>query len=192
MIKIPETHGIALRKREFKKHSALYHIGLIPNVCLTLAGNRYIMALIECRECGKEVSDQAGACPYCGIKTPSKKKHKRNLVITAVATLFAASVLIGGIIWGYRNLSHATVPPAETGAADKPYQAPMHKPASSAIKQDIPVKEQVVQKDYKEKIREMLDSGQTVREISKKTGMRIDEIRKIKKEKNQDQNTPPN
>ena len=24
------------------------------------------MALIICRECGKEISDQAASCPYCG------------------------------------------------------------------------------------------------------------------------------
>ena len=50
------------------------------------------------------------------------------------------------------------------------------------IQKDIPVKQQIIQKDYKEKIREMLDSGQSVREISKKTGIRMDEVRKIKKE----------
>lgn len=24
------------------------------------------MALIKCPECGKEISDKAGACPHCG------------------------------------------------------------------------------------------------------------------------------
>lgn len=31
------------------------------------------MALGQCRECGKEVSDSAKVCPNCGIKTPIRK-----------------------------------------------------------------------------------------------------------------------
>lgn len=30
------------------------------------------MAMIKCRECGREISDQAPSCPYCGA--PSAKK----------------------------------------------------------------------------------------------------------------------
>ncbi len=30
------------------------------------------MALVKCRECSREVSDQAEACPHCGIKNPAE------------------------------------------------------------------------------------------------------------------------
>ena len=145
------------------------------------------MALVPCRECGKEVSDQAEACPYCGIKTPSKEKRKKKLITTTITIVLVLSLLIGGSVLVYHKIVRAFSPPAEVGADNKPYNPPPSKPATSVIKQDIPVKQQIVQKDYKEKIREMLDSGQSVHEISKKTGMRIDEVRKIKKEKNQDE-----
>lgn len=46
---------------------------------------------------------------------------------------------------------------------------------------DEPTKDQIYQDDYEEKIQEMLDSGKSVREISKETGIRLDEVRKIKK-----------
>ena len=138
------------------------------------------MALIQCRECGKEVSDQAETCPNCGIKTPSKEKRKKKLIITAVTTVFIVSLVAGGSVWGYHKVTHAFSPPSETGTDDKPYNGP---PSTPKIQKEVPVKEQIVQKDYKEKIREMLDSGQSVHEISKKTGIRIDEVRKIKKEK---------
>ena len=40
------------------------------------------MALIQCHECSKEVSDEALACPHCGAPKadaqPSKKKPKRE------------------------------------------------------------------------------------------------------------------
>jgi hypothetical protein len=31
------------------------------------------MALMKCRECGKEISTQASACPQCGAKVPHTK-----------------------------------------------------------------------------------------------------------------------
>lgn len=30
------------------------------------------MAVLECRECGKEISTDAETCPHCGIKYPGK------------------------------------------------------------------------------------------------------------------------
>jgi hypothetical protein len=32
------------------------------------------MAIVECRECKKEVSDEAPNCPHCGVVTPSEEK----------------------------------------------------------------------------------------------------------------------
>jgi hypothetical protein len=48
---------------------------------------------------------------------------------------------------------------------------------------DEPAQEQILQEDFKEKIHEMLDSGMTVGQISRETGVRRDVVRKIKKEK---------
>lgn len=31
------------------------------------------MALAKCRECGNQVSDEAKACPHCGVATPVQK-----------------------------------------------------------------------------------------------------------------------
>lgn len=124
------------------------------------------MALVPCRECGKEVSDEAKTCPYCGIKTPSKKRRQRKFIITAII-IFA---LVGLSAWGYHRINQSPVTADGTPIA------------TPKLQKTLPVKEQIVQKDYKEKIKEMLDSGQSVREISKKTSIRKDEIRKIKKE----------
>lgn len=35
------------------------------------------MALIYCRECGKQISDQAPACPYCGCVTGVRNNQNR-------------------------------------------------------------------------------------------------------------------
>lgn len=37
------------------------------------------MALTTCRECGKQVSTDAKACPHCGTSEPAKKKAKGGI-----------------------------------------------------------------------------------------------------------------
>ena len=41
------------------------------------------MALIKCKECGKEISKDAKICPHCG-----KKLNKGNLFLQIVGILF--------------------------------------------------------------------------------------------------------
>ncbi len=48
---------------------------------------------------------------------------------------------------------------------------------------DEPTQPQIMKEDFQQKIQEMIDSGMTVNEISRETGVRKDLIRKIKKEK---------
>lgn len=128
------------------------------------------MALIQCRECGKMVSEEADICPYCGAKMPSHKRKQRRRYITIVIIL----LILGSIAWAYHKVSQAfSSPPATTTTNAAP----------SKIQKDIPVKDQIIQKSDKEIIKEMLDSGESVSAISKKTGIRRDEIKKIKKEK---------
>lgn len=51
-----------------------------------------------------------------------------------------------------------------------------------AFKRDEPTKPQIFQPDYEEKIKDMINAGKTVAEISKETGVSRKEIRRIKKE----------
>ena len=130
------------------------------------------MALVPCRECGKEVSGEAKICPYCGVKTPSKKRYQMRTYIT-IALMLA---FLGGSALAYHNFN------ASSAAANAAIGQPKIQP-------DAPVKEQVLQKDYKDKVSEMIDSGKSINEISKETGIRRDVIRKIKKDKNNSDNS---
>ncbi len=56
------------------------------------------------------------------------------------------------------------------------------KKAEPHFHRDEPTEKQIFQADYKTKVREMIDSGKSVPEISKETKIRIDEVRAIKKE----------
>lgn len=54
------------------------------------------MALGRCRECGKEVSSEAKACPHCGASSPIKKKRG----IWAMGCLGLLFVWIVGVVIG--------------------------------------------------------------------------------------------
>ena len=70
------------------------------------------MALIKCSECGKEISDQAKACPHCGFPLPKPKKEKANsdtkgLYGSPAPLIFFLVLGIGGIIGGvYASKPH--------------------------------------------------------------------------------------
>ena len=59
------------------------------------------MAIINCPECGKEISDQAVACPSCGFEINSRRENKTSrtllvvlLVILAVAAALATVLVV--------------------------------------------------------------------------------------------------
>lgn len=54
------------------------------------------MALIECKECKKDVSSEANICPHCGITLKSQKK--------IISKLIAVMVLVGAVFLVYKNM----------------------------------------------------------------------------------------
>ena len=59
------------------------------------------MAMIECPECGKEVSDKAYVCPHCGydpsrVKEVYWEKMRIRLVLGLVALLVVLFVVLFG------------------------------------------------------------------------------------------------
>jgi hypothetical protein len=70
------------------------------------------MALVACKECGKEMSDQAAACPGCGAppKPVSKKPATRKTSPVAWAAAFA---IIAGLVWytTTRDYKEQSLPP---------------------------------------------------------------------------------
>jgi len=86
------------------------------------------MALINCGECGKEISDKAVTCPQCGapvaggtepileasaeVAPPKKKKGTRP------AFIVLALILVGGFFWVRAGSNNRTAPPS-AGIADQ-------------------------------------------------------------------------
>jgi len=48
------------------------------------------MALLNCSECNKEISDQARTCPHCGVK---KRSRIRDVLLGVVAAIVAVGIL---------------------------------------------------------------------------------------------------
>lgn len=66
------------------------------------------MALINCPECNKEISDTVKTCPGCGYKLKKKKQHKsfknkkqKKIFVIALA-IFAVLFLSAGVFLGYK------------------------------------------------------------------------------------------
>lgn len=58
------------------------------------------MALIDCKECGKQISEMAAACPHCGAPTPNAAALQRPTVVTATKSRSLAVLLalfLGGV-----------------------------------------------------------------------------------------------
>lgn len=64
------------------------------------------MALVQCPECGKEISDQAISCPNCGytmrkeenvanaVAVPVKRAPNKRLIVVACVVVLLAVVLV--------------------------------------------------------------------------------------------------
>ena len=51
------------------------------------------MALINCPECGKEVSTTALSCPHCGYALLAKAQHKKNSSFYIISIIFCIIVI---------------------------------------------------------------------------------------------------
>jgi hypothetical protein len=52
------------------------------------------VALVPCRECGKNVSTSADVCPHCGVKRPGKKGEDIAMGIGIAVLLLVFGYLI--------------------------------------------------------------------------------------------------
>lgn len=75
------------------------------------------MALIKCRECGKEISDKAESCPNCGYKKtvvmPSVGNYNSGKTLTSnllakVSIAIIVIVLLIAVFYPSSNNSHTT------------------------------------------------------------------------------------
>ena len=75
------------------------------------------MALVNCHECNKQVSDSARVCPSCGapVKATQQRILKWNLTVLAVGLLLMVLVAIGGCLLQKKLMQNfQIVPPAST------------------------------------------------------------------------------
>ncbi len=57
------------------------------------------MALIRCVECGREISDNAASCPYCGYKTRLGEYAAKNKSLQTKKWCYTAMFLIGFVLF---------------------------------------------------------------------------------------------
>ena len=52
------------------------------------------MALINCPECGKEISDSTKICPHCGYKLKNKSASKKWIIPVIIISIVVIIALI--------------------------------------------------------------------------------------------------
>lgn len=73
------------------------------------------MAMITCRECGKEISSKAEACPNCGAKIPQKTS-----IFTWIVTVILGLSVVMVIVSPDKPSLEANKPTATTKKATRP------------------------------------------------------------------------
>ncbi len=53
------------------------------------------MALIKCKNCGKDISDKATTCVHCGAKVDSKKNNKKLFLLLAIILVI---IIVVGVV----------------------------------------------------------------------------------------------
>lgn len=73
------------------------------------------MALIKCKECGKEISDKAKNCPYCGYKdkTENTNKYSGPIRVGSIVSLIANVLIVLIVVWLF-TASAFPAPPSST------------------------------------------------------------------------------
>ena len=62
------------------------------------------MAMIKCRECGHEISDQAAVCPHCGARTQSGVEGSKVLT-SAIAGLVVVVLGLALMLYGIMTMT---------------------------------------------------------------------------------------
>lgn len=57
------------------------------------------MALVKCKECGKDISDQTEKCIHCGAKNENQKVVKNNTKAAVTYIVFVMIVVFLTIIY---------------------------------------------------------------------------------------------
>ena len=87
------------------------------------------MALINCRECGKEVSNKAESCPHCGIRQVQKKRG-------FLATMFNGLIIVT-VVFTVWNIFLSDLINSPSSKQTTPKQK---SPQKKSLKQEIPKK----------------------------------------------------
>jgi DNA-directed RNA polymerase subunit RPC12/RpoP len=76
------------------------------------------MALIDCTECGKEISDRAASCPHCGGPVTKPVKPVKVVATTysePKKSMALRNVILAGIaLYAVHVIRNAPTPPSET------------------------------------------------------------------------------
>lgn len=63
------------------------------------------MAMIKCRECGKEISSRAECCPNCGAKTRFGEEESEKKQLSVAMIVYSILCVVGAIVFAYAAIT---------------------------------------------------------------------------------------
>ncbi len=66
------------------------------------------MSLIQCKTCGKQVSQNASSCPHCGEPVPKKSPSKGKAILYSLAILYGVTFIMWSTKSGYYAEDHSS------------------------------------------------------------------------------------
>ncbi len=65
------------------------------------------MALINCRECNEQISDQAISCPKCGAQLPKTKTQNFLVKIVLIGVILVTAFFVMDAMFGTKGIEQA-------------------------------------------------------------------------------------
>ena len=97
------------------------------------------MAMIKCRECGREISSRAETCPHCGMKTryarqmEEKKENSAAVIVSWAISIIGTLVFAFGAMTMFQDISNYH----DLWARGYNYQSPLSDHEVSVIMQMV-------------------------------------------------------
>lgn len=90
------------------------------------------MALINCKECGKEISSTVKKCPYCGFKMKKKMNRKKKIVL--IISIIIIIIILMGVTIGI-FINNIFIPSSKYAKAEKYLQANKYEEAINIFRE---------------------------------------------------------
>lgn len=137
------------------------------------------MALINCPECNKEISDSTNNCPFCGYPIKPTKKTQNKLWLILIAVVLIVAIITAGVVASLRYVEKGMIENnAPNTSTTEQTETTIKETSKISLKSNDDFSE-IINAEADKSIKKMTDEYNT---LSKKVGSSYSNYRKHKAE----------